>query len=261
MASLPVGQVSAQVSETSFLGPQERYTLPAGDVHISQLKVILANIVPADGYPGIDILVSNDVIDQSLYKILSKKANFCVTTGIFLAGRFSPDSVRLFSQLLMSELVESYSQWANRLLGITQDEFVQAGDRVFEGGFLEAFMSPDHYQVNFARDTKRNMKEWLLPSVEAIRSSTAESFKTMAWLVPSSPWKKLCSRGYYMTMVKHFDPNMHEETNMLEIMETFRGQVLDYIYDTYEVLPLLAKDRLWITRQKKLQFVFLREMN
>ncbi|KAI7892815.1 uncharacterized protein EV154DRAFT_479906 [Mucor mucedo] len=122
-------------------------------------------------------------------------------------------------------------------------------------------MSPDHYQVNFARDTKRNMREWLLPSVEAIRSSTDESYKTIAWLVPSSPWKKLCSRGYFMTMVKHLNTDLHAETSMLEIMETFRGQVRQYIYDNYEVLPLLAKDKLWITRQRKLQFVFLHHLN
>ncbi|KAG2192427.1 hypothetical protein INT47_000321 [Mucor saturninus] len=261
MASIPVGQVNVQVSETSFLGPEETYTLPASNVHLSQLKVILANLVPVTGYPGIDILVSNEVIGQSLFNHLSNKADFSVTSGIFLVGRFSPDSVRLFSQLLLSELVQTYSQWANRLLTMTQDELVNAGDRVFEGGFLEASMSPEHYQVNFARDTRRNMNEWLLPSVASIRSSTSDSYKSMAWLGRSSPWKKICSRGYYMTMVKNLNSNTNEDSHMHDMMETFRGQVLQYISDNYEVLPLLSKDKIWITRQKKLQFVFLREMN
>ncbi|KAG2193082.1 hypothetical protein INT47_008907 [Mucor saturninus] len=255
LASVPIGLVDTEVSKTPVVG-EETYTLPAAEVHISEVKVILANLVPAHGYPGFDLLVSNAVISESPFCLLSKKVEFCATTGIFLVGGFSADSVRLFTQLLLSELVQSYGQWASRSLGMVQADFVAAGHRVFENGFLEVHLHEDHYHVNFARDTRRNIGEWLLPSVRAIRSSTAETFKTMAWLVPSSPWKKLCSRGYYMTMVKTFDTTMIENPLMLEIMESFRVQVLSYIYDNYEVLPLLAKDKLWNTRQKRLQLSF-----
>ncbi|KAI7896340.1 uncharacterized protein EV154DRAFT_547656 [Mucor mucedo] len=119
MASIPNGRVRAQVSETSFLGTQ-RYTLPGGNVHRCITR----------------FMVSNDAIAQSLYNMIGKQVDFCATTGIFLVGGFSPDSVRLFTQLLLSELVQNYSQWASRGLGMIQANFVLAGDRVFENGFL-----------------------------------------------------------------------------------------------------------------------------
>ncbi|KAI7870280.1 uncharacterized protein EV154DRAFT_487836 [Mucor mucedo] len=233
------------------------FTFESDDVDISSVMLTLANVIPINGYPGLDCLVQNDFVEASVYRHLRKQKNFAVVAGIFLVSRFSSISVRLFVELFLTELVCCYSGWSGRGEDLSQKDIYGLGHRVFLPGFVVESLVMNTYEMRLSEATLRNVDKWLLPSVETIWETDEVAFEELAYFCRSSPWKKICTRAYFLLMVKSLDPEHPEYASRRLELATFRREVIQLLVRKYEILTLMAKDKLWRVRDSRLQFVLI----
>lgn len=81
---------------------------------------------------------------------------------------------------------------------------------------------------------KEQVQKLLLPSYYEIE----DDIEAVAFQHPSSAWKLLQSRACYIMLCKN-NPNLRSS------LVKFRLSMLEYIYENFQFIPKIAKDRIW----------------
>lgn len=231
------------------------FSLPVGNLEYRDYRNHISALLPSAGYVGYDILLDNDYVVNSIFNSLRSKAHFSEAQNILMLCRFSGQGVQLFSQLLMTELVGLYTTWGSRTIDASSGStlVLDVGHLLLRGSTLAEYLDSSKYKLEKNSMISAWVDKLLLPSVEVIEGG--QDFTSIAFLEKSSPWKKICSRAYFLLLVKNLDQDSSTYHDKKHDLVNFRKDIIEYIFATYDTFPKLAKDKIWKVTNNRLQFV------
>ncbi|EIE92744.1 hypothetical protein RO3G_17456 [Rhizopus delemar RA 99-880] len=96
----------------------------------------------------------------------------------------------------------------------------------------------DHYTLAKTPHVRRQIEDLLLPGYGQI----LENPESVAFQHASSSWKLLQARACYIILCIN---NPHLKSDFIR----FRLAMLKYIYENFEFIPKIAKDRIWTVKK------------
>ncbi|KAI8968542.1 hypothetical protein BDF20DRAFT_917044 [Mycotypha africana] len=218
--------VEPMSSSSASAAPTVPTSSLSNDICIIQLQAQLLNMDINDNLPGFEMFNNIRVRDEvkQFIKIdhVSKSTYWCLAQHIFIGHvMISPTTVKLFSQLILTEMVTLFASWDRygTELFDTVDKVKQIGYHFYFRQNINDLLKPDTVDFTTHSPIRKWLEEFIFPNVTSISSNFANSY----YILKSGPYKKLQSRAFFINAVyQHY--RQHGA-----MFDRFRKECIDYI--------------------------------